>query len=119
MAGSRETGQLGEAAVAGYLEEEGYSILERNFKRAGGEIDLIAAGKGYILFVEVKTRGKNPLAAPRYAVTRAKQLRIISTAQKYLMEREVDLQPRFDVAEVYLEDGRVKEINYLENAFFV
>lgn len=115
---ARTSGDKGEEKVCSYLKRHGYKITGRNYSCDFGEIDIIAANKEYILFVEVKSRGANTIDVPRAAVNRAKQQKIIKTAYCYLSENRIELQPRFDVAEVVLnEKGEPKQVNYFENAF--
>lgn len=89
------------------------------FSYRGGEIDIIAEDRKFIVFVEVKLRKNADFAAAREFVTAAKQQRIIKTAQLWLMKTRCEKQPRFDVIEVYApfgESGRIT-INHIENAF--
>lgn len=85
-----------------------------------GEIDLIAADKTYLRFVEVKLRKNDDFAQAREFVDHRKQERIMVTAKLYLAGHPTELQPRFDVAEVYAPEGTATlkpQIIYLENAF--
>ncbi len=115
----RRKGDLGETAVAQWLEERGFRVLERQFRCRFGEIDLIAwSPEGVLCFVEVKTRRSAAFAAPREAVTPAKQRRLRTTASLYLAGRQWDCPCRFDVAEVCPSgDRRTPEINYIISAF--
>ena len=120
----RIKGSLGEAAVCKYLKKHGYKILHRNYVADGHEIDVVAEQKEHICFVEVKTRtegAKNPYGMlPREAVDKAKQKSIITAARVYAASVGTGKKYRFDVAEVYLnENKKVKEINYIENAFIL
>ena len=111
-------GGFGERFVMKKLVKEGYKIIFANYKTRFGEIDIIAQNKSYIIFVEVKTRGENHLGLPREAVNLSKQDKIIKSALIYLSNYKTDLQPRFDVAEVYLdESNNVINYQYFENAF--
>ena len=111
-------GMYGERCVARFLRDKGYKILSANYRTRLGEIDIIACDSKYIMFVEVKTRGENSIALPREFVDNSKQKKIISTANIYMSTYNTELQPRFDVAEVYLDKkGKLKEINYIDNAF--
>lgn len=117
-----EIGAFGEDFTVKYLKKQGYKILERNFHSRFGEIDIIASKKDVIAFVEVKTRGENAIYSPREAVDFYKQQKCVKTAQMYLVQNPVDLQPRFDVSEILLEKRedsklKVREHNYIENAF--
>ncbi len=116
---SRQKGSWGEERAARYLRMRAYRILEKNYRCRLGEIDLIARRGGFLVFVEVKLRKTDRFAEAREFVGRAKQERILATAQLWLQEHDCSLQPRFDVIEIYAPDGpggRVK-INHIENAF--
>ena len=116
----RLLGQFGEERAARYLRQKGYRILARNYRCRMGEIDIIACRGDYVAFVEVKLRKDDSFAAAREFVTRAKQQRILRTAGLWLSQHETELQPRFDVIEVYApqgEKGPVR-IEHLEDAFF-
>lgn len=115
----RELGRFGEEHAAQYLRRKGYKIVEMNFTCRTGEIDIIAENREYIAFVEVKLRKDASFAEAREFVTRAKQLRIINTAQLWLCAHESDKQPRFDVIEVYAPQGTHGRltINHIEDAF--
>ena len=82
-----------------------------------GEIDLIARKGKVLCFIEVKTRSNISVGLPREYVTHAKQARIRTAAALYLSQKGLDCPVRFDVAEVYLEEGKAPRIEYLENAF--
>lgn len=113
-----ETGKIGENAVSEYLVNKGCRIITRNYRIKGGEIDIIASKDGYIIFVEVKTRKPNSLCGAFEAVTQKKRNLIIKTAIRYMYENPTNLQPRFDIAAVTALNGRIIDIDYLENAFY-
>ena len=113
-------GLWGEEQAAGYLESRGYAILHRRYHCREGELDLVAEGKGYLCFVEFKLRKDHHLAQAREFVTPAKQRKVRIAAQYYLLDHPTQLQPRFDVIEVYAPQGRdtaQPEICHWENAF--
>lgn len=112
-----EIGNAGEAFVAEYLHKQGFIISKRNYRSRFGEIDIIAENNDMILFVEVKTRSENSRISPKEFVDKNKQRKIISTAGIYLQQNTFGLQPRFDVAEVYVERNGKMRLNYIENAF--
>jgi putative endonuclease len=119
MMDNRQKGSWGEERAARYLRLRAYRILERNYRCRLGEIDLIARRGGFLVFVEVKLRKSDRFGEAREFVGRAKQERILATAQLWLQEHETSLQPRFDVIEIYAPEGpegRVK-IHHIENAF--
>ena len=110
-------GRFGEQAAADYLRRKRYRIIGSNYSCRFGEIDLIAETREHVVFVEVKTRKNAAFAQAREYVTAAKQRRIVATAQLWLARNPTEKQPRFDVVEVYGEDGIVKSIHHIENAF--
>ena len=113
-------GAFGERKAANYLRLRGYRIIDTNCRYRQGEIDIIAQKRGYIVFVEVKLRKNSAFGEARVFVTYAKQQRVIMAAQLWLQSHETELQPRFDVIEVYAPDGvssRKVSINHIENAF--
>lgn len=116
----RLLGRWGEELVAGDLRKKGCRILAAGWSCRMGEIDLIASDGSYLRFVEVKLRKDARFAQAREAVDARKQERLRVSAQLYLAQNPTDLQPRFDVAEVYAPEGmetRDPEIVYWENAF--
>ena len=116
---NRSKGSWGEERAARYLCLRGYRILEKNYRCRFREIDLIARRGGYLVFIEVKLRKDARFAEAREFVGHAKQERILKTAQLWLQEHEYDLQPRFDVIELYApegERGRV-ELRHIVDAF--
>lgn len=95
----RKTGTRYEQLAAQHLEEQGYQILERNYRCRQGEIDLVARDGKYLVFVEVKYRADGRAGYGMESVDPRKQRRIIRTAQWYLYEKHIweDQACRFDV----------------------
>lgn len=110
-------GAYGEFLTGRYLRDNGCEILDANYRCRLGEVDIIAADSKYIAFVEVKTREKDSLIKASDAVDYNKRKRIIATAQFYLSKNPSSLQPRFDVAEVYIDGYRADKFNYIKNAY--
>ncbi len=122
MRTTKDIGQSAELMVAGYLRSKGCIIAKMNYHSRYGEIDIIAETRKTVIFVEVKMRGENALVSPAEAVDYRKQQKIKLTANDFLSKANIpELQPRFDVAEVYLKtapDGTDKyKIHYIKNAF--
>ena len=110
----------GEALAAAYLRKKHYRIVASGYRSRFGEIDLIAENRKYLVFVEVKLRKNDRFASAMEYVDYRKQNRIRTTAQVYLSENPTDLQPRFDVIEIYAPQGletQKPEIHHLEDAF--
>jgi putative endonuclease len=114
----RALGIWGENAAAGYLEQLGYQILERNFRTPYGEIDIVCRQAEVIVFVEVKTRSSTTYGLPEESVTRRKQARMVACAQAYLQAHPgLDGDWRLDVVAVQRSsDGRLPMITHFENA---
>lgn len=113
-------GAWGEALAAAYLRKKKYAIIASGYRCRFGEIDLIVSNKTDLVFVEVKLRKSADFAEAREFVGYHKQNRLRSTAQLYLSRYPTNLQPRFDVIEIYAPDGTATahpKINHLENAF--
>ena len=120
MGKSKLAGAWGEALAAEYLRKKHYKIVAAGFHSRFGEIDLIAANRKYLVFVEVKLRKSDNFAKAMEYVDRRKQDRIRATASMYISQNPTELQPRFDVIEIYAPDGpetRRPEIHHLEDAF--
>ena len=117
MGRTQSAGNRGEAAVARYLRQKGYTLLESQWRCRFGELDLVARDRhSTVCIVEVKLRGTNSIALPREFVDSRKQQRLRSAAEVYLASKELDAPVRFDVAEVYDEGGSLR-IKYIENTF--
>lgn len=110
----RETGSRYEREAADYLKKNGYDILINNFRCRLGEIDLIAINEGYLCFIEVKYRSSTLRGFPSEAVDKRKMMRIVRTAQYYMLLNQISQTTpcRFDV--VVILDG---EISVIKNAF--
>ena len=113
-------GAWGEALAAEFLKKKRYRIAATGYRCRYGEIDLIVQNKRYLVFVEVKLRKSANFARALEFVDGRKQDRIRTTALMYLSEHPTDLQPRFDVIEIYAPDGirtLRPEIHHMEDAF--
>jgi len=121
MAIKNLTGAWGEMVAGEYLRKKfGWRLIGKNYTVRGGEIDLIAETRKYIVFAEVKTRKNAAHGEAKEFVTPWKQERIRYAAECWLAEHETNKQPRFDVIEVYAPNGADTEkpqIIHLEDAF--
>lgn len=98
-------GRWGEAQVAADMRKRGWVILASGYYCRFGEIDLIAENGTYLSFTEVKLRKDKSHGLAAEAVDARKQRRLRLTAELYLAQNPTQLQPRFDVAEVYAPQG--------------
>lgn len=114
MKNNRKTGTFWERVAGKYLEQQGYFILEYNYRCPLGEIDLIASKGEKIVFVEVKYRKSNAFGYAAEAVDQKKQTKIRKTAMYYLTKnyQTMEIDCRFDV--MCMDD---RHIELLENAF--
>ena len=117
---SRLLGRWGEERAAAYLRDKGYSLKAANWRCRFGELDLVAEDRTCLCFVEVKLRRNDAYGSAAAFVDRRKQNRLRAAAELYLAGHPTDLQPRFDVVEVYAPQGMDTanpKIFHLENAF--
>lgn len=125
-------GRRGEWFAARYLEQNGYRILECNYRSSHQEIDLICTDGEVLVFCEVKTRSCSAFdvnqpyyGRPSRAVNTQKQKNLILAARAYLREHaQLALRPRLDVIEVYVRRGTtgtepsdILKIHHIRNAF--
>ena len=110
-------GRRGERAARAHLRRLGLKFLTANF-RGRGETDLVFRDGETLVFVEVKTRSNEVWIRPARAVDQRKQRLLTQTALDYLrMLKHPDVNVRFDIVEVLLSDGRVREVRHLPNTF--
>jgi len=109
---TRKTGTFYEDAACEYLQKQGVTILERNYRCRLGEIDIVAKDKNCIVFVEVKYRRTNQYGDALMAVGYAKQKKICRCAEVYCMYHPWVSQVRYDV--IGITDTKVK---WIQNAF--
>jgi len=124
----KNVGRIGEDLTVKHLKTLGFSILERNFLKPFGEIDIIAKKGSSIHFVEVKTvtvsddvsRGTD-VYEPEDNVHSWKLTRLNKTIQSYLLEKGIDEDKndyQLDLITVYLDKGqKLVKIEYLDNVF--
>jgi len=116
-----ERGKWGEERALEYLKGNNYTVVALGYRSRFGEIDLIVKNNEFIVFVEVKLRKNDNFARACEYVGKAKQKKIIATANLWLASHNTQRQPRFDVIEVYAPDGEntvSPEIIHIENAFW-
>lgn len=110
----RMLGGVYEEQAAAFLEQQGYGVLEKNYRCRMGEIDLIAMDSEYLVFVEVKYRRDGQKGNPVEAVGYRKQRTISKVAAYYLMSHGMSMEKpcRFDVVGILGE-----EITLIKDAF--
>lgn len=111
-------GETGELAAKKHLQKLGLKFLTANFRSARGEIDLIFRDDDCLVFAEVKTRSSEDWTRPAAAVDKRKRHLLTLTGLDYLrLLKNPQVKVRFDIVEVLLADGAVREVRHLPNAF--
>jgi putative endonuclease len=129
----RRLGAKGEDLAARHLESRGYEVVDRNFRTRFGELDLVAAGGGCLVFCEVKTRisrERSRELGPLASVGLRKQRQVRQMAREWLATRRAELagalpersgrlpELRFDAIGVTLDrGGQLVAIEHLDGAF--
>ncbi len=116
----RKIGDIGEEVVCKYLETKGFRVLERNYLRKWGEIDIVAEKGQLLSFIEVKSVSREPGTGyrPEENMHPAKLKRLHRVIRTYLLDRKVPegREWRIDVACVYLDfSTRKAKVEMLEN----
>jgi putative endonuclease len=116
---TRSKGTKGEQLAIKFLKKNGYKILQRNYRRRNGEIDVICYDHGSIVFVEVKTRYSDIFGPPELSVTEAKRRQIVKVASQYIANKKLEgIDLRFDVVSIfYPPDKKHAMIKLFKNAF--
>ncbi|SRR5260221_2627195 len=110
-------GKKGEDLAVQYLIEKGYKILERNFRKRNGEIDIVALQNGVLVFIEVKTRTSIKYGTPFEAVTYFKLKSLMKTAELYKMShKNLPDAMRIDAIAILLDANmHAEKIEHMEN----
>lgn len=109
---------MGEQMAAKYLVDQGYIILEHNYRRGHLEIDLIALDKDELVIVEVKSRAYDTILQPEDAVDHKKRLSLIRLANEYVKTHNRKENVRFDIVSI-ISNNNGTEIKHLKNAYNV
>jgi len=118
LADPQRLGRWGERRAERLLRQKGFTVLDRNFRCAGGEIDIVAADEaGSVVFVEVKTRASERFSPVEAAVTQGKEKRMLTAARAFLSKHSLADRPcRFDFLGIVLE-SEGPDIRHYEGAF--
>ncbi len=115
---NKSLGCFGEEIAVTYLKQQKYKIVERNFSCKCGEIDIVAIDGKTLVFVEVKTRKNYSYGPPQLSVTQFKQRQISKAALTYVAAKKLnDMNARFDVVAVLLQEKERPLIDHIKNAF--
>jgi len=108
--------RLGEEIATQYLRKKGYQIIDRNFRKGYGEIDIVATFQNILVFVEVKTRTTNLYGGAAEAISYGKLRTLIRTCEYYkMLHPKLPEEMRIDAILIDLEDNKPKNIQHIEN----
>lgn len=119
MSGSRRAlGDFGERLAVQHLQAKGYEIVERNYRRREGEIDIIARLGEVLAFVEVRCRRGSAMGTAIESLSRTKQRRLVALAEAYGQDHDgLPEQRRVDVIGIDLApDGKLLSVSHIEGA---
>ena len=116
MTTTQHTGRLGEETAARWLLDHGFTLLHRNWRQGHYELDIVAARKGTLHFIEVKTRRAGGLTTPEEAITPRKFASLRRAAEAYMTQHRVRLEPQFDLAAVDLFPDGSMNVRFTERA---
>ena len=117
MVSQRELGKIAERITEKYLLKLDYTILDKNWYYGHLELDIIARDNNQLVIVEVKSRNGIRYEHPSEAVTNAKIKRIVEAADAYILEKDIDLETRFDIVTIIFFDQRY-ELEHFKDAFY-
>lgn len=117
MSTTKYIGDKGEDIAVLFLKENGYTILETNFRYQKSEIDIICEKNEFIVFVEVKTRHETRIIEPELSVDIKKQQMLIKGAQAYIEQNDLAKEARFDIVSVIYFENEF-QIKHIEEAFY-
>lgn len=118
MALHNAIGKKGEALARAFLAEQGYHILEVNWRYRRAEVDIIAMDGAVLVFVEVKTRTNDTFGKPEEFITARKEQFMADAASAYMEKTGHDWEVRFDFISVLIQSDQHATIEHFKDAFF-
>lgn len=113
---SNPVARFGEEIATNYLKKKGFSIIERNFRKGYGEIDIVTIHNNVLILVEVKTRTTGLYGGAIEAISYGKLQKLIRTCEYYkLLHPKLPESMRIDAILIDLIEGEVKNIEHIEN----
>ncbi len=116
MAEHNELGKRGEQLAIDFLVENGYTILEKNFRFLKAEVDIIAKKENTIVAVEVKTRRSNFFGNPQDFVNPKKIKLLVSAMDFFVTEKDLEVNVRFDIVAILI-NSKESKIKHITDAF--
>jgi putative endonuclease len=109
-------GAIGEQAAVDYLRQNGFMIVERNYRVGRSEVDIIASRYDELHFVEVKTRKFSSMTAPEEAINEQKMRAMRRAASAYMAQHRSVLEPKFSLIAIDIIGDRVESLRFVEDA---
>lgn len=118
MATHNDFGKEAEIFAAEYLAKNNYKILAKNWRFLKAEIDIIAIDNStnQIVIIEVKSLASNVLKNPEEAINKPKKKLLITAANEYIIQNEIQLEARFDAISLVKFNSEWK-VNHIKSAF--
>lgn len=110
-------GAIAEEIAHNFLINKGLTPIDRNYRTAYGEIDLIMNDQKIFVFIEVRYRSYDYFGSATESITKSKQNRIIKTAQHFIMSHRVSNAIRFDVVAVVPDPLKNTTCHWIKNVF--
>lgn len=116
MAQHNDLGKKGEQLALEFLQQNGYLILEKNYRFKKAEVDIIAQKESVLAVVEVKTRSSDYFGNPQDFVNPKKIKLLVSAIDNYVVEKDLDVDVRFDIIAILRQKNDFK-IEHIQDAF--
>ncbi len=116
MAQHNDLGKKGEELAINYLQDNGYAIIEKNYRFKKAEVDVIAQKEGVLVAIEVKTRSSTYFGNPQDFVNPKKIKLLVIAIDNYVVEKDLDVEVQFDIIAV-LKYKETYKIHHIEDAF--
>lgn len=117
MGKHNEFGKLGEQLAVDFLIENGYAIINRNYRYLRAEIDILAKKDATLAVIEVKSRSTDFVEDLADTVNKKKRQLLVNAADAFVIEHDLDEEVRFDIITI-LKKGNDYELEHLEDAFY-
>ncbi|HTQ27678.1 MAG TPA: YraN family protein [Puia sp.] len=117
MARHNELGNMGEELAVAYLQEQGYELLERNWRHSHSEIDIIARKEGVLHFIEVKSRSNDHFGFPEEGVDDKKLENLLLASEAYLDAHPGFGEIQFDILSILIPGNGKPDYFLIEDVY--
>ena len=119
MAAHNELGKWGEDLATAYLEQKGYTIVERDWRSGRRDIDIIARDGNIVVFVEVKTRRSSVFGEPEEAIDFHKLQNLQQAINHYVKSKHIRQPIRFDIVSIVGTIGNTPDIQHIQDVTLI